>query len=186
VQVGGSIPPGPGIVKIHIDSPDPQVQLYGTEVDKLVQLPDGNFRSVGQSRILCRAPCGEYIDARKGQQIFLASPDMPPSDFFALYAHEGAVDVRVEPGNSALATAGGWLSALGVLGGIAGVATAITGVAMSSRDEDKGGDVLLAGGVTSGVSAAFLGAGIAMTMSGSTDIEITPPAGMPPAAITPP
>jgi hypothetical protein len=175
---GGAIPPGPGIVKLHIDSPDPRVQLFGTDVDKLVQQPDGNFRSVGPSTILCRAPCDEYIDARKGQQVHLASPDMPPSDSFHLYANAGDVNVRVEPGNSALYTTGGWLGTLGVLGVITGgVVLLVGGIDKSGGDGDKADDILLGGGVTLGASAAVLGAGIGMTLGGETDIEITPPAG---------
>lgn len=174
-QVSGSIPPGPGIVKIHIDSPDPQVQLYGSEVDKLVPLPDGSFRSVGPSTILCRAPCDEYIDARNGQQVHLASPDMPPSDPFQLFASSGDVEVRVEPGDEAMRVTGGWLTALGVLGVLAGAPTLIGGAATESDE------AMLIGGVILGPSVVALGVGIPLSIGGATDIEISPAPGLVPA-----
>ena len=178
-QSGDSIPPGPGIVKIHIDSPDPGVQLYGTDVAKLVEQPDGNFRSVGPSTILCRAPCDEYLDVRTGQQLHLASPDMPPSNPFLLFANRGEVNLRVEPGDSALYTIGGWSSAIGVLGVLAGGAVLLVGgmSASSETDQSRTDALYLGGGVALGAGALVLGDGIALTMSGSTDIEITPPPG---------
>ncbi len=176
--VGMVVPPGPGVVKVHIDSPDSGTELRGYGVNKLEPLPDGRLRSVGVSTILCRAPCDEYVDARVGQPLYVVSPDMPSSSLFQLFDQEGEVELTVDPGNAALLTTGTIAEILGTLGAIGGLVTLITGgvIGIDAKGTDKtdANEVLLIGGVMFGSSAAVLGAGIAMDLSGQTDIEIVP------------
>lgn len=165
-------------MRVHLESSDPGLQLVGTEVSKLEPASDGTFQSLGASTILCRAPCDTYLDARVGQFVHVESADTPASSPFQLYDQEGDVTLRVAPGNGPMAVSGGVLGVFGGLGLLVGGVVLIVGAAGSGGDSssstDRYADILVGGGVTTGVSAALLGAGIGLSFGGSTDVEIVP------------
>jgi hypothetical protein len=174
------IQPGDGIVRVHMDSPDPSVELRGIGVQKLVSQGTG-FRSTGMSTILCRPPCDSYVDARVGQSLYVAGPDIPDSRSFQLYDRKGDVKLDVRPGNrtlSTLAAIGYTIGSLAVLGGLS---TATTGLvvhdnAHTQKDLDNGGALEKWGLITLGGGAAFIGAGVAFDLTGKTKVTLTSPA----------
>jgi len=165
---GAVVTAGPGVVKVHIDSSLPGIQLRGRDVATLEPVGD-QFRSLGVLTIICTAPCDTWIDARVGQSMTLVSPDMPISAPFSLFEHEGEVTLDVEPGTMGLATAGSILSVLGALGITPGIIMLIIG---AGGDDPSDDDMLVAGTITTAGSAAFLTAGIVMMSFGSTDVTL--------------
>ncbi|MBW2457332.1 MAG: hypothetical protein JRI68_22680, partial [Deltaproteobacteria bacterium] len=162
---GAVVTAGPGVVKVHIDSPLAGVQLRGADVATLEPVGD-QFRSLGVRTIICTAPCDTWVDARVGQSMHLVSPEMPMSTPFSLFEHEGEVTLDVEPGTTGLATTGSLLAVLGALGITPGIVMLIIG---AGGDDPSDDDLLLAGAITTAGSAAFLTSGILMMTFGSTD-----------------
>ncbi len=175
-----TIQPGDGIVRVHIDSPDPNVELRGIGVQKLE--PEGaGFRSTGMSTILCRPPCDAYLDARVGQSLYVAGPHIPDSRAFQLYDRKGDVDLAVRPGNKTLATLSGVGYALGSLAVIGGISTAVTGLvvhdnANTDKDVRNGANLEKWGLITLGSGAVLIGAGVAFDLTGKTKVRLTSPA----------
>lgn len=174
------IQPSEGIVRVHMNSPDPDVELRGIGVRKLV--PDGTgFRSTGMSTILCRPPCDTYLDARVGQSLYVAGPHIPDSRAFQLYDKKGDVDLAVRPGNKTLSTLSGVGYALGSLAVLGGISTATTGLvvhdnANSDKDLKNGANLEKWGLVTLGSGAVLIGAGVAFDLTGKTKVTLTSPA----------
>lgn len=174
------IQPGDGIVRVHMESPDPNVELRGFGVQKLVAAGTG-FRSTGASTILCRPPCDTYVDARVGQSLYVAGPDIPDSRAFQLYDRKGDVNLDVRPGNRTLSSLAITGYTVGVLAVIAGASTAVTGLvvhdnANTQKDIDSGRNLEKWGLVTLGGGAVFIGAGVAFDLTGKTKVKLTSPA----------
>ncbi len=178
-----TIPPGDGIVRVHIDSPDPSVELRGFGVSKLRPVGSG-FESLGPSTILCHAPCDSYVDARMGQSMVVAGPGIPSSSWFQLYDRTGDVDLSVRPGNQALSTLSMVGYSLGILAVVGGGSTLLTGAAIKSSDSggssNTGGDLEKWGGIVLGGGAVLIGAAVVMDLTGSTKVEIKPGVGAAP------
>jgi hypothetical protein len=166
---GAVVTAGPGVVKVHIDSPIAGVQLRGADVATLEPVGD-QFRSLGVRTIICTAPCDTWIDGRVGQSMQLVSPDMPASPFFSLFEHEGDVTLTVEPGTTGVATAGSILTLIGALGVTPGLVLSIIGGAGDDPSDD---DLLTAGIITSVGSGALLVGGILMITLANTEVTLT-------------
>ena len=175
---GGPISPGPGIVRVHLDSPDPELELRGFGARRLQPLPDGRFRSLGPSPSLCQAPCDKYVDARQGEPLLVAGPKTPPSTPFLLDTSAGDVLVSVEPGNKALLMTGLVTAVLGGLGGVVGGGVLMVGGISKSPSEVSStpDNLMQGGGIALGGSAAVIAAGIIMRYYGSTTVELGPSA----------
>jgi hypothetical protein len=167
---------GPGIVRVHLESNDPGLQLIGAEVSKLEPAADGTFQSLGPSTILCRAPCDTYVDARVGQFLHVESASTPASQLFQLYDQEGDVTLRVAPGNGPMAVSGAVFSVVGILGVLTGGVVLLVG---GLSDSGSASDLMVGGGVATGISAAMLGGGIGLAVGGTTDVEIVPATAVP-------
>ena len=172
---GPVIRSGPGIVRVHLASPDPGTQLRGDGVSLLQPVGDG-FASQGPSTILCRPPCDKYLDARVGQSLVVTSPDMPDSMPFSLYEHEGDVTLQVEPGSGGMQIGSAVLGVPSTFGVIGGIATLITGAAISASapsGNTSGEDALVVGGIMTGVSAPLFTLAIVLGAYGATDVTIS-------------
>ncbi len=173
---GPVVPPGPGVVRVHIESPDPTVQLRGFGVQKLRPV-DGGYQSLGASTILCTGTCDSYVDARLGQPLAVHGDDYPDSAPFQLFDKQGDVDLEVTPGNATYQTLGVVSLSLGVLAVIGGGSTLLTGALISGSDDSStGSDLKKWGLITTGAGAGLVGLGIVFTGLGSTDVEVRPTA----------
>jgi hypothetical protein len=171
------VPPGPGVVRVHIDSPDPTVQLRGFGVQKLRPV-SGGYESLGASTILCTGTCDSYVDARLGQPLAVHGDGFPESAPFQLFDKQGDVDLQVTPGNSTYQTLGVVSLSLGVLAVIGGGSTLLTGALISGSDDSStGSDLKKWGLITTGAGAGLVGVGIVFTGLGSTDVEVRPTTG---------
>ena len=178
--MGSGIPqiaPGDGIVRVHIDSPDPDIELRGLGVNKLIPAGTG-FRSAGPSTILCRPPCDAYVDARVGQPLYVAGPHIPDSSSFRLYDKKGDVKLDVRPGDRTLSTLAGIGYGVGSLAVLTGLSVGLTGILVRSADsnDSTAKDMEKWGLITLGGGAVFIGAGVAFDLSGRTKVTISSPA----------
>lgn len=169
---GPLVTDGPGVVRVHIESPDSNVQLRGYGVQKLRPV-QGGYESLGASTILCSGSCDTYLDARLGQPLAVSGEAFPDSAPFQLYDKQGDVDVKVTPGNSTYQVLGVTTLSLGVLAVIGGGSTLLTGALVSSGDSSTGSDLKKWGLITTGAGAGLIGLGIVFNSAGSTDVALT-------------
>lgn len=173
---GPVIPPGDGIVRVHISSPDSSLQLQGAGVNKLRSVR-GGFVSLGASTILCRAPCDTTIDARNGQWLRVTGPNITPSSGFQLYDRSGDVNLEVRPGDRTLMTLAIVGYSIGSLAVIGGGSVLLTGALVSSADptSSSSSGMVKWGAITLGAGAVLFGASLAVDLSsGSTRVNIQP------------
>ncbi len=170
---GALIRSGPGVVKLHIESPDPSVQLHGLGAQRLDEV-SGGYVGQGASTLLCRAPCDALIDARLGQPLKIAGPDIPDSALFTVYDKEGEVTARVRPGNSSKLTWSAITGSTGILAVITGGSLLLTGALLNSTDSaSSSGDGLVTwGAVTLGAGVVLTGTGVILWNSGTTDVTL--------------
>jgi hypothetical protein len=167
---------GPGVVRIHVESPDPDVELQGVGAQRLDQVA-GGYVGQGPSTLLCRGACDTLIDARLGQPLKIAGPNMPDSAPFQVYDKEGDVTARVKPGSSSALTWSAITGTVGVLGVLTGGSLLLTGTILRSAASDdssidRGKDLQLVGGLTLGGGVVFTTTGIILWNAGSTDVEL--------------
>jgi hypothetical protein len=175
VASGPPIDAGPGIVRVHIESPDPELTLKGYGAAKLQAEPDGRFLSFGPLEPLCQAPCDSYVDAREDRALEVVGPHTPSSSPFRLSDAQGEVQVTVEPGSKALLVTGMVATILGGAGALGG--GGVLAIGMVTRSGDVGSrpqDLMVGGGVTLGASAAVVAVGLLMRYFGSTFVAIEP------------
>jgi hypothetical protein len=187
VASGPPIGAGPGIVRVRLQSPDPELALRGFGAAKLQAEPDGRFLSYGPVEPLCQAPCDTFVDAREDRALWVEGPATPSSTPFLLSNMQGDVRVTVEPGSKALLVTGMVATILGGAGALGGGGVLVVG--MVNRGSDLGSgpvDLMIGGGVVLGASAAVVTAGLLMRYFGTTFVEIEPTAaGAAAAAVDP-
>ena len=178
---GAVIRSGPGIVRLHIESPDPEVELHGYGAQRLDKVA-GGFVGQGASTLLCRAPCDAMIEARLGQPLKISGASIPDSAAFQVYDKEGEVTARVRPGSSSKLTWSAITGSIGVLGAITGGSLLLTGVLINSSDSSStSGDGLTKwGGITLGAGLVLTGTGIVLYNAGTTDVTLEGGGGRPP------
>ncbi len=175
----------PGVVRLHVDSPEPvvvrahataygQVGAYGFVIDA--------------ARPVCASPCDKVVDGSSGQEFTVGGNGVSESRRFALSGMSGDVRLDVNPGSQGLRVGGVWLSVLGGTAVVTGAALLLTSAlvsstptvtssgALSSSGSGNGG-LVTAGGVVTGVGAAALVGGIVMIVSSKTNVEVRPTGG---------
>jgi hypothetical protein len=169
----GVIKSGPGIVRLRIESPDPDVELQGLGAQRLDQVA-GGYVGQGASTLLCRAPCDTLIDARLGQPLQIAGANIPSSASFQLYDREGEVTAHVRPGSRSKLTWSAVTGSIGVLGAITGGSLLLTGLLVNSGDQESStGDSLVKwGGITLGLGVVLTGTGVVLYNAGTTDVTL--------------
>jgi len=98
-----------GVVRLHVDSSDPGIQLYRVSTSSSTvqyRTNPGTVAAFPQSDLNCLAPCDKLLDGRLGQQFFFGGAGMPPSSTFQVYGRSGPLSASVEPGNDARYIAG--------------------------------------------------------------------------------
>ena len=173
---GATIKPGPGVVRLHIESPDPNVELHGLGAQRL-DASGGGYVGQGASTLLCRAPCDTYIDARLGQPLSIAGSSIPESAGFQVYDKEGDVTARVRPGSNAKLTWSAITGTTGILAVIGGGSILLTGALINSSatdqsSKDRADGLVKWGGITLGAGVVLTTAGIILWNSGTTDVTL--------------
>ncbi|WP_437723082.1 hypothetical protein [Sorangium sp. So ce861] len=158
----------PGLVRIHIDTDDPQVRLIkllGTDVSR-------GYRSYSVTRhveVVCRAPCDEVVDGRRGEAFYFSGKDMPDSSEFTLLGARGDLTIHVDSGS---AEQYGIAKPMMIVGGIAVLGGAAATIAAFETDSSAG---VRAGSVAFNVlGASVLATGIFMRVFGRTTYEFLP------------
>jgi hypothetical protein len=142
----GPSPSGPGVVRLHIVSEDPSLQL----------------RSEGYT--VCQAPCGRMVDGRYHRPFFFTGDDTETSGQIDFGDYQGDVTADVRGGSMALFGLGIAGSALGVL--------LFTIAATQATEEDP--DVGPAGQWALGISGGSLAVGgVVMIAFSPTRIELS-------------
>jgi hypothetical protein len=181
-QEDSSPPPNqPGVVRLHIDSPEP-VRVFQNRVMTQGYVGGYGFVAV-KTDFVCQAPCDKVVDARDGSQ-FVLTGDMPAASF-RLDDQQGDVEARVNPGSNGL-RAGGYVGlSVGILGMLAGGTLMLVGALKNSSDETSAelsdappprekSALVPIGGVVIGASTAVLIGGIVMIVAGRTGIDVEP------------
>jgi hypothetical protein len=183
----------PGVVRLHIETPIP-----ATVIEHRYALI-GTYRGYGLvlhgERNVCSSPCDKIIDGSQGSEFRLADNDFPSGGSWSLATMKGDVTLRVEPGSKPKRTGGGWMLALGTTAAVTGALVLPFGQIATTTDANTGKDLpvpnypvrnagigLLVGGV------AVLGVGIALVVTGATNVTLTqgaPPTGAKAASAKP-
>jgi hypothetical protein len=109
-------PSGPGVVKLHIESDNPEAQLFIDHGSSSSQV--GNVLvTLSVNQLLCRAPCDETIDVRRGQRLYFAGPRITESSRFNLADRSGSMTANLHAGSRGANYGGAVLGGAG-LGGI--------------------------------------------------------------------
>lgn len=199
-DAGGDAPPipaddepvalGPGVVKVHIDSEDPDalIQLirFGPAVATQVPVQQQGGGTVMTTamipsrELICTAPCDSWVDGRKGQQFVVAGDGIPESDPFRLHEKEGDVTLQVDPGSGMGLMGGFTLTYLGIAGAV--MAPVFIGLAYGLPEtEYEGGEekeigpnpIFLYTGVGGAIAGVVgLGIGIPLWIYSGTDYEM--------------
>ncbi|MBW2525570.1 MAG: hypothetical protein JRI23_15410 [Deltaproteobacteria bacterium] len=161
---------GPGVVKVHIDSDDPdqiiQLVRFGPAVATQVPVQQQGGGTVMTTamipsrELICTAPCDSWVDGRKGQQFVIAGDGIPESEPFRLHEREGDVTIQVDPGSGGGIAAGFSLTYLGLAG--AAMGPLFIGLAYAMPDEEYDEEKMEY--VETGPKGAFLYTGIAASV----------------------
>jgi len=166
----------PGVPRIHIATEDPRVQLR--RYNWAATTGDARSGATSLAEIVCRAPCDEVIDGRRGEEFFFGGTGVSPSSHFQLFDKQGDLTAEVKPGSRLKRTGG--LVSLFIGAGFA------TGGGLLLADDAAGtGNVShlgVAGGVALGIGAVALIAGAVLFASGETDHTLAAPPVPAPAA----
>lgn len=147
---------GPVGPRLFIETTRPgDVDLY--EID-LAPAAYGQ-RPQALRRLVCRAPCGQVVDAGRGQPFSFGGEELTPSGQFYLKDLEGDWVARVKPGRRKLALGGFAALALGAMSAGGGGMTLL----ITRREESR-----IAGGMLLGAGIALIVAGVAMMVRGVT------------------
>lgn len=171
---------GPGVVKVHIDSTDPDelIQLirFGPAVATQVPVQQQSGGTVMTTsmipsrELICVSPCDSWVDGRRGQQFVVAGDGVPESDPFRLHEKEGDVTLEVDPGSGGGIAGGFVLTSIGIAGAVAG--PLIIGLSFIGGDADSTSPIRYTGIGAAIVGVVGLGIGIPLWISSGTDYEM--------------
>lgn len=157
-----STQPGPGRPRVFFEltrpAPVELVEVTGYQLS-MAGVPRSQLPP---PRPVCDAPCGQVIDARKGNLFYVGGKGVTPSRGFDLSQYDGELVARVRPGRYRLL-----LGSLPVVWlGFAG--TVVGGFLVGdTRDQTR-----VAGGLALGLGVAVLATGIAMIVRGITRVRL--------------
>lgn len=114
---------------------------------------------------VCKSPCSEPIDAREGDEFFVAGPDLMPSRRFYLDEYDDELRLDVRPGPKPIRFAGFGLTVAGALLIPAGILMSV------AAPWGKAGDA--AGYASIGVGGASIVGGIVLLLRGRTKVELS-------------
>ena len=167
---------GKGMPRVHIEADRENVRLM--RIDAVYSGLDGEGIMV---RSVCKAPCDEVVDARKGHTYFLAGPGMIPSRGFRLKNTTGEVTARVDGGSTTARNVGWVLAGFGgaaVIGGAIMLPMGLGGNPILSAEggvaQDDRKAMATAGGIALGAGAALVVTGVVMIATSKTRLELVP------------
>ncbi|KYF70733.1 hypothetical protein BE17_52805 [Sorangium cellulosum] len=171
----GPVPPWgtPGIVRVHIETDEPQVQLMVVTGKSTVRT-DRSITKANLADVVCRTPCDAIIDSRNGEEFFFGGRGIVPSSEFQLFDRSGDVSIKVDPGStfghgaSQIMTYVGWLAAL--TGGLVMVNAYI----QEDQHESHHGAKLVGLSIV-GAGAALGGSGYILRAASQTTYELSTP-----------
>ncbi|XXT18198.1 hypothetical protein WME94_49005 [Sorangium sp. So ce429] len=94
-------PSGTGIVRVHIETENPDVQLHRWLRASVPRTKDTVVLMNGHE-FICKAPCDKLVNASMGQEYFFSGPGITDSSRFRMIQRRGDVTIEVRPGSSAL------------------------------------------------------------------------------------
>ncbi|APR74980.1 Hypothetical protein A7982_00326 [Minicystis rosea] len=167
---------GPGAPRVHIEAAK-GANIEGIELRELIgwelvpygmESPDGMGRTTRNrpmGRVVCAPPCDVVVDARRGQDFYLAGEGITDSPHFKL--SDAPVDLRltVSPGRAGLWSSGLALTTLGGIGVSAG--SVVLGVGAGSKADGA----RAAGGISLAAGGLMLASGILMLVQGRTTFQ---------------
>lgn len=165
--------PVPGAPRVRLDGD----KLEGVELREVVayELVPYAHESPGVSasgdraeplgRAVCRAPCLDVIDGRRGQAFFIGGEGLSDSETFLLGDRSGNLHIRVGPGPLWARRAGGPLTGVGFAGFITGAV--LLGIGSRAEVMTKPGAVVF------GFSSTLLVTGLAFLVAGRTSVDLT-------------
>jgi hypothetical protein len=168
-------PSGKGVVKVHIDSKKP-VNLF-EQVATSAGVVGGYAVAVSHIQVVCTSPCDRVVDGSRGQAFAVGGNGVTAAGPLYFKDHQGPVTLRVEPGSA-------WARWGGITSITLGATTAIVGAVVlgvfagGSHDADPANGLpdyhpsLVPGGVTLGVGAAVLAAGIVLVATSGTKVDV--------------
>jgi len=169
-------PPQPGVVRIHVDSDDPDVRLFRFGAPTVARM--GNMVSVMPStELVCQSPCDTIVDGRKGAQFYFAGDGVPMSSFFEIGQRSGDVVAQVDSGIGSLYVVGGVLAGTGGIAAVLGALFTPIGLVTTDASSEQSG-FTTAGEVMLAAGGGGIIAGILMIAAAGTDFELVSPDGV--------
>jgi hypothetical protein len=179
----------PGIVRLHIRANDPQLQLHrfvGSAMTGYIGGPTGGlpvFSTI--SELICRVPCDQIIDGRKGEEFFFDGKGITTSASFQIFDKSGDIDVVVQPGNQVQKTMGQIFTWTGLpVAAFGGLFLALSinntnqyapdGSYPSSSLYEDWKSAKTTSGIILGTGLVFIAGGIAMWATSGTSYEFQP------------
>jgi len=163
----------PGVVKLHIDSPEPAQVIERRAAT--VGAYGGYGLVLQQLRPVCMSPCDKVVDGSQGQLFTLSSETFPAPKAFTLAGMKGDVTLHVKPGSIGRGTGGVWLTILG--GSSLLVGAIMLPLVLTGSETVGGGTAPHAGGEIASIAlmgggAAMLATGIALLVTSGTKITL--------------
>lgn len=150
--------PEKGLVRLTVKTDNPQVQLKRNVATIMTSATTG----VLIQEVICRAPCGEVVDGRKGEQFYFGGKNFIESDRFQLIDYSGNLEARVKEGNHTMYVVGGSGLVIGILGAVVGLLYAATGDAKIG---------LITAGASTGLA---IGGWVLYSGPGATRVDFSP------------
>ena len=178
-----------GVVRVHIDTDMPLVQLHRDAGSTAAAVP-GGIAIISASELLCRAPCDQVIDGSRGELFRLKEGDSWVGPKFRLHDRTGDVVLKANlhsPGNKGVKVGGIVVTAVGGASMLFGaIQLILNAAALPSIEYDSEGypiegpaeDVLggpAVGGALIGAGAAAVIGGIVMIVAGRRTYDVGVP-----------
>ncbi|WP_437723081.1 hypothetical protein [Sorangium sp. So ce861] len=163
----------PGIVRVHIETDEPQVQLMVVTGKRTVRQGGSTTRST-LADVVCRAPCDAIIDSRDGEEFFFGGKGIVPSSEFQLFDRSGDVSIKVHPGSTVGDTIGDVMTYMGWLTAVAGGLIIANAYLQEDQHESHHGAKVM-GFSTVGAGAALVISGYVLTAASQTTYELSTP-----------
>ncbi|MCC7382454.1 MAG: hypothetical protein IT384_11520 [Deltaproteobacteria bacterium] len=168
-----SPPEKPKGVLVHIDSDDPNVELYehlGTSVGRAT---NGVAVMAVHVERRCKSPCDRRLDLTPDHEYFLDGSGVSTSNLFTLDPNVSEVRMKVDAGNSTVRGLGAALVYLGAATALTGATFGIVGTAIGT-DEITGtsGAFTTIGWSMLGGGLGGVAIGLVLALTSGTDFEL--------------
>jgi hypothetical protein len=168
-------PAGPtlGAPRIRIQALSPGVTLYEVSSEIAVAGTTGSVSAV-LLRPVCRAPCNQVVDGRRGQSFFFGGDGTSMSSTFHLAERSGDITVDVSPGSASMQRWGVLLTSLGIPSFVTGAILVPIGAMATSEDAhgirraSPSAGLMVAGGIFAAAGVGLIVGGLHMAFQNQT------------------